>query len=80
MPNAAAIRSQLQAVDAASLAKSCFCDLANLFEAIQKLSDEHSIAHSLARTGQYLADDWGHLNALQREALETELATLRANA
>lgn len=80
MPNVAALRKKLQAVDAATLAKSCFYDLSALFAAIRELSDEHSIANSLAKTGQYLADDWGDLHARQCEVFAAELASLPANA
>lgn len=74
----AALTKVIAAVDVTSLAKSCFYDLSGVFEAIEKLSDEHTTVHALAGIGKYLADDWGNLNDCEREALEGELASLRA--
>ncbi len=74
----AALKNVISAVDTASLAKSCFYDLAEMFEAIKKLSDEHSTVHALAGIGKYLADDWGGMHDRQREQLASEIEPLRA--
>ncbi len=74
----AALKEVISAVDATSLAKSCFYDQSGVFEAIRKLADEHTTIHALAGIGKYLDDDWGNLNDCEREELEGELASLRA--
>lgn len=74
----AALSKVRNAADATSLKMSCFYDLAGLFRVIKELSIEHSSAHTLAGIGEYLADDWGNLNAGEYDRIKAELDSLLA--
>jgi hypothetical protein len=66
------------ALDAASLARSAFGDLAALLSAIGELSGEDSLPRRLANIGQALADDYANLVDYQCGELEKLRAEKRA--
>jgi len=67
----------VSALNSANLAQGTFADLASMFEAIFKLTNEHDLAHRIASIGKYLAEDWANMCDCQREELEGKVAALR---